>query len=260
MLLTRRGDKSNHVATIHMPQMLYLWPYITFFSLPLFVPLVLMPFVRLLHTSQLKSFCENNLIGSSRTSAPGIISGLLFVILGLAAVHYNTIVHPFTLADNRHYVFYIFRILRRHPAIKYLAVPLYYICAWMAIQTLGSGPAQPNVERKRGKPQVTRDEEVRQPCQISFILVWLATTALSVISAPLVEPRYFIIPWVIWRINVPNVSASLSERSSRTTSYDIRLLLETVWYLIVNAVTGYVFLHRGFAWPSEPGRVQRFLW
>jgi hypothetical protein len=25
-------------------------------------------------------------------------------------------------------------------------------------------------------------------------------------------------------------------------------------------VTGYVFLYKGFEWPQEPGKVQRFMW
>jgi len=38
------------------------------------------------------------------------------------------------------------------------------------------------------------------------------------------------------------------------------LVLETVWYIAINAVTGYLFLYRGFEWPQEPGKVQRFMW
>ncbi len=36
--------------------------------------------------------------------------------------------------------------------------------------------------------------------------------------------------------------------------------LEVVWYLLVNLVTCYAFLYRGFEWPQEPGNVQRFMW
>ncbi|EQL00149.1 glycosyltransferase family 59 protein [Ophiocordyceps sinensis CO18] len=35
------GDKSNHVATLHLAQMLYIWPLFAFFSLPLFLPYVI---------------------------------------------------------------------------------------------------------------------------------------------------------------------------------------------------------------------------
>jgi alpha-1,2-glucosyltransferase len=39
--LTEVGDKSNHVATLHLTQMLYLWPFIAFFSFPLFLPTII---------------------------------------------------------------------------------------------------------------------------------------------------------------------------------------------------------------------------
>jgi alpha-1,2-glucosyltransferase len=42
--------------------------------------------------------------------------------------------------------------------------------------------------------------------------------------------------------------------------HDKRLWLETVWFLAVNAGTGYVFLRWGFQWKQEPGKVQRFMW
>ena len=42
--------------------------------------------------------------------------------------------------------------------------------------------------------------------------------------------------------------------------HDHRLWLETIWFLAVNLTTGYIFLYWGFAWPQEPGKVQRFMW
>ncbi|KAF2117607.1 alpha-2-glucosyltransferase Alg10 [Lophiotrema nucula] len=257
------GDKSNHVATVHTPQMLYIWPYINFFSLPLTLSVVLGPIVRRLPKSQTRTLVESRLIGQYRVSAPSFITAVLFLTLGTTAVHFNTIVHPFTLADNRHYVFYVFRILQRHPAIKFLAVPVYYICAWAAIQTVGLGSRRTLEDGQRAddrKP--AKNEAMGQPCQSSFILIWLATTALSVISAPLVEPRYFIIPWIMWRLHVPSIATASHSRSGEAgkTLYDIRLILETVWLLAINIITGYTFLYREFTWLNEPMRVQRFLW
>ena len=49
-------------------------------------------------------------------------------------------------------------------------------------------------------------------------------------------------------------------RGALCEQYDHRLWLETVWFLLVDGVTGYVFLKRGFEWKQEPGRVQRFMW
>ena len=253
----------------------------------------------------------------------------------LVVIHYNTIVHPFTLADNRHYMFYIFRILLRHPSIKYLAVPIYYTCAWAILTALGGRPTGgqaseqepsskkrkvPGVEPfppsppldtspvKRAKskerspsslplpafgPRLTempqqdgitptppKKQKKRSPGhRASFILIWFLATALSIITTPLVEPRYLIVPWVIWRLHLASPRpkkdhAEADEKRPGGTGkklfktlkavlyerHDHRLWLETLWFLGINLATGYIFLYWGFEWPQEPGNVQRFMW
>ncbi|OCK78057.1 glycosyltransferase family 59 protein [Lepidopterella palustris CBS 459.81] len=280
------GDKSNHVATLHFPQMLYIWPYIMFFSFTLAVPLLLGPLVRMLLQGVVESSSEGHLGGSFNQKPPRIILSAVFIALGSAAVHYNTIVHPFTLADNRHYVFYVFRLLLRHPALKYMAVLVYIFCGWAAIQCFGfkpiNGPPDQTITSRRNRKGKSKALETRenhdQSCQVSFVIVWLATTALSVITAPLVEPRYFIIPWIMWRLHVPSIAASPSSSDATRDSpskspslwkkvtqalgqgYDLRLWLETAWFFMINFFTAYMFLYRGFVWPQEPGKVQRFMW
>ncbi|KAF2653361.1 glycosyltransferase family 59 protein [Lophiostoma macrostomum CBS 122681] len=254
------GDKSNHVATIHTPQMLYVWPYVAFFSLPLVLRVFLCPVAGRLPNGRMKSILTRYLTGSSEIPRPNISSAIVFMIASLAAIHTNTIIHPFTLADNRHYVFYVFRIIRLYPTVKYLAVPIYYICAWSAIQTLGS-----QVKNEATRASVSGDNVVVASFpkrHASFIIVWLGATTLSTVSAPLVEPRYLIIPWIFWRLHVPTITASSSPSSTSPieSAYDMRLVLETVWHRAIHAITGYMFLHRGFAWANEPGNIQRFLW
>ncbi|KAH4412410.1 alpha-1,2-glucosyltransferase [Parastagonospora nodorum] len=255
------GDKSAHTATIHLPQMLYIWPYIAFFSAPLVVGPMARPAVMLL-PKQFQALFERYHITPTTSKFPEILSVGLFILGAFLAVHFNTIIHPYTLADNRHYVFYVFRILRRHPAIRYLAVPAYYACAWLVTNAVGASPddEQP-LKQKRENGHPTNIKTGRTPCQISFFTIWLAATALSVVTAPLVEPRYFIIPWIIWRLHVPSASASLSSKERCIRSwYDLRLGLETLWLLVVDVAVTYIFLYRGFEWPSEPGKLQRFLW
>jgi alpha-1,2-glucosyltransferase len=47
---------------------------------------------------------------------------------------------------------------------------------------------------------------------------------------------------------------------------DVRLVLETMWFVGINVGTMYMFLWRGFYWRGEDGgvvdggRVQRFMW
>jgi alpha-1,2-glucosyltransferase len=258
--LTAVGDKSAHTATIHLPQMLYIWPYIAFFSAPLLVGPLLRPVLPIL-PKRLQAICEDY-VNASKYGLPTFLTSGLFITLGLIAVYFNTIIHPYTLADNRHYGFYVFKIFRLYPAIKYLAVPVYFVCAWLTIQSLASPSlVGQDVSKTKREDRPTNDKAERQPCQVSFITIWLATTALSTVTAPLVEPRYFIIPWLIWRLHVPCSLASLSrDRSKDKATYDMRLVLETFWLLATNAAVSYTFLYRTFIWPSEPANLQRFIW
>ncbi|KAL2384752.1 hypothetical protein RJZ90_001764 [Blastomyces dermatitidis] len=201
------GHKEFHTAGLHLPQMLYIWPYFIFFSWPIF----LIPFVTTILQHRTKKIL------------PSVKTAAIFLPLMLVAVHLNTIVHPFTLADNRHYVFYIFRILLRHPVIKYLATLIYFVCGWAVLATFGATSLRPSAAytaaattiptRPLQETQPTKTikpisdtagiEPMRNsPVRVSFVLIWLIATSLSLITAPLVEPRYFLIPWVIWRLHL----------------------------------------------------------
>lgn len=279
------GDRSNHVATLHLPQMLYIWPYITFFSWPLLYPYLLLPalsiFAKLPHLNTL----EGLLIFKRRSMLPKLSLVLAMIVMACLVVRLNTIVHPFTLADNRHYPFYVFRLLLRPWWMRHAVTPIYLLCGWASIQALGGGPVKAPSNQK---PITTRRIEMANHSAVkaigssarrlplpdsthsattSFVLVWVVTSALQLITAPLVEPRYFILPWIFWRLHLP-VQTSQDEdsqiRDRRLASLwervDPKLALETAWLLAINAATGYIFLEWGFAWPQEPGKVQRFMW
>ena len=270
-----KGDKENHVVSIHLAQMLYLWPSFTFFSLPLLYPYIL----NILPNTALPPALR---LSSINSRFPRVIVAVPVIAIMLAIAHYNTLVHPFTLADNRHYTFYVFRILLRHPAIKYLAVPIYFLCAWAAVAALG-GRNDHKQQPTRKKPSKQRRQDTAilpsSPAsdpRVSFVLIWLLATAASLVTTPLVEPRYFVVPWLMWRLHVaplrPDAPPALSSNRAGTekirgvlekivyNAHDHRLWLETVWFLAINVATGYIFLEWGFEWPQEPGLVQRFMW
>ncbi|GAB1213618.1 glucosyltransferase [Aspergillus terreus] len=315
------GHKEFHTAGLHLPQMLYIWPYFLFFSWPILATPVLN---LVLPQSLLPKWMDYGFTAKQK-GLPKLLTAIAVIPTMMAVVHFNTIVHPFTLADNRHYVFYAFRILRSHPAIKYIATIIYFLGAWAAISAFGfatttspprlvsvpqsapspAAPAQPQT-RKQARDAKFRQKENKsktankttQPpkpkpldeasfeklkeaisqrqrqqqgaLRVSFVLVWLAATALSLITAPLVEPRYFIIPWVMWRLHLPRQPVPQIYREKRPSdgkealhaaiATNFPLFLETLWFMLVNAVTGYVFLYKGFEWPQEPGKVQRFMW
>jgi alpha-1,2-glucosyltransferase len=63
----------------------------------------------------------------------------------------------------------------------------------------------------------------------------------TLLPTPLLEPRYFLVPYVLLRAQVGDVP-------------DFALALEGAWYVAINALTMYVFLYK------ERTGVGRFMW
>lgn len=82
--------------------------------------------------------------------------------------------------------------------------------------------------------------------EVVWMVLWAGATAAGVVTAGLVEMRYFVVAWVLWRCNV---------KGGRWGRW-----METAWFVGVNAVTTWAFVERGFEWVQEPGVVQRFMW
>ncbi|KAK3398401.1 DIE2/ALG10 family-domain-containing protein [Sordaria brevicollis] len=406
------GDKSNHIATIHLPQMLYIWPFFAFFSAPLLVSPVLSTITGLIPRAKnpassdstpgnegLSSFRSTQSSKSSATKANEVTTAassltanserngsallktleflishkvyypvyiLFTILLSAAIVKYNTIIHPFTLADNRHYMFYIFRYtILRSSSIRLVLVFAYTLSRWLVWKRLegdnppsrdfvnegrlknaenkmrwrdefsaspfASHPSDMYLARQRfvnrsineapenkstektnarnaKQDQGSQEEDFligsfttlslssSQPSpstsspRTSTVLLWLLTTTLSLITAPLVEPRYFILPWVFYRLLVPAMPVPCSlingsdgdngtaapaaqqqqevqkrqngDTRNRNGSEekgflwnlvrrtDLTLTLETVWFLAINVVTMYMFLFKPFNWKN----------
>ncbi|KAF2718244.1 glycosyltransferase family 59 protein [Polychaeton citri CBS 116435] len=289
------GDKSNHVATLHLPQMLYIWPYIVFFSWPLVYSSLLVPPLAIVTKFTTLASLESMLLFRRRHFLPRVRLLVAAISIVLLVINFNTVIHPFTLADNRHYTFYVFRLLIRPRWMRYLAAPVYVICGWACIQSLGAAPSDvPAAEAVAAATKASQDEAISDalvftkrnpkslplpdgegPATTIFAMIWLGCTTLQLVTAPLVEPRYFILPWIFWRMHIPirqrrplpatgdrSTPRSLLSRFKRRywDAYDHRLHLETMWLLAINAATGYIFLSWTFNWRQEPGQIQRFMW
>ncbi|KAL3896238.1 MAG: hypothetical protein SGCHY_004205 [Lobulomycetales sp.] len=138
-------------------------------------------------------------------------------------VHKYTIEHPFLLSDNRHYTFYIWRYaFRLVPWLRYAAVPVYSFCLHLLVGELHSVSALTT-------------------------LFYAACVAITLVPSPLLEFRYYVIPYYLYRLQLPEVN-------SRAWA------AEQLLFAAVNAFTFGMFLYRPFEWPSEPGVEQRFMW
>ena len=147
---------------------------------------------------------------------------LLLSGLALLLVWKFTLVHRYLLADNRHFPFYVWqRVFQRHAAVRFLLVPVYVLAGWNLLDCLRSR-------------------------SLFLGLACLACLLASCVPQQLLEFRYFIIPYLMFRLHMPLPSLP-------------RLLLELLLHALVNATTLYLFINNTFHWPNSSD-VQRFMW
>jgi len=156
------------------------------------------------------------------------------IVLCSAAISFSSFffclsyAHPYLLSDNRHYMFYVWKNFYRRfdPTFKYAMIPVYVTCG--ALMQCGWSSAQ-------SKSRLF---------QLSY---WLSV-CLCLMPTPLVEPRYFIFPTCMWMLHAaPTLCSSLR----RTT-------LTIILYVLINALTLFIFIHRPFRAPD--GSIGRFMW
>lgn len=146
----------------------------------------------------------------------------LVAVISLFLIWKFTYVHKYLLADNRHYTFYVWRkIFQRHELVKYVLVPVYIFAGWSFADTLKSK-------------------------SIFWILMYFVCLLAVTVPQKLLEFRYFILPFLIYRLNIPFPSV-------------YRQLVELAFYIVVNAVTFNLFLNKTFQWPNSD-EIQRFMW
>ncbi|KAK9239084.1 alpha-2-glucosyltransferase Alg10 [Lipomyces kononenkoae] len=207
------GDKSNHVPGTHIPQIFYFATFTCALSIP----------------SILSILSQTLTILFFRPLTFAIVTGIITI-----AIRATTIAHPFVLADNRHYIFYLWRrVLNATPWSRYLFAPGYAIAIYLVFARA-----------------VRKDK-------ILSSLVYFGACAAVLIPSPLIECRYFIVPYLLWRIRVATLKA---EDQGERGENIIAEYVEIAWYAIVNFVTIGLFLGYSFEWPSDPGVRQRFMW
>ncbi|KAI9352897.1 alpha-2-glucosyltransferase Alg10 [Obelidium mucronatum] len=205
------GDKSNHVAQLHVVQVFYFSGFSAFF---------LAPAIQL-----------HDKVGSLvRTLRTVLATPKGLIVLALVPVAFGwiisrfTIEHPFLLADNRHFTFYIWKyIFRSSPYLRYTLIPGYIAALWILWTHLSTAKSS------------------------LYSFLFFICLGLTLIPSPLMEFRYYIIPYLLLRI--------LAKPTTWTS-----LGLEFLLYSGINLITFWLFLERPFVWESEPGKLQRFMY
>ena len=162
-----------------------------------------------------------------------VVKWILALPWMVLSVHHYTWEHPFLLSDNRHFTFYIWRwIFRRHWAVRYAIVPLYAFFGAVLERT------------------------VKISCDVPLLFVagLAVCSILALVPSPLLEFRYFIVPFILLRL----LLGLLRARNLRATYTS--LFLETIFFSAINVFVLYTFAYKPFKWPNEPDALQRFMW
>ncbi|KAM3860388.1 dol-P-Glc:Glc(2)Man(9)GlcNAc(2)-PP-Dol alpha-1,2-glucosyltransferase-like [Diretmus argenteus] len=131
-------------------------------------------------------------------------------------------VHKYILADNHHFPFYVWkRLFQRHELVRFLLVPADVFTGWNFMDSIKSR-------------------------SLFWSLAFLVCLLAATVPQKLLEFRYFIVPYLMYRLHMPLPSLP-------------RLLVEFLLYTVVNAVTLYIFVNKTFHWPDSTA-TQRFMW
>lgn len=152
-------------------------------------------------------------------------------------------VHPFILADNRHYTFYLYRKWLLRSSLRRLClVPLY---TWGALgpwleQRACSEDTLKSKHKKNSDHDVTGFRSLTE--HIGSLLLFCCA-AVTLVSSPLMEPRYFVIG---------SLFLSMKRLSHRRTMMSARnLLLICCLLTCINLVLVYIFAERPFLRPVD---------
>jgi len=196
------GDRSAHMATVHLLQLCYFSAFFLGLTLPWAVH----------HLRDFPRFFRQHLLMI-----------LLAVAVLACVIHWGTMAHPYLLADNRHFTFYLWRkVIMRHWTSKFLLIPIYILGFYHMARSI-------------------------RKTDLIFKLVVPPCICLAVVPQLLLEFRYFVIPFLLLRSQI--------RPTSRLCLAGETLLLSTVHFITIG-----LFLYRTFEWPSEPGIEQRFMW
>lgn len=206
------GDKANHAPVRHLMQPLYFALYFTGALAPVFW-----------NGEAMKKTVRY--VWSEAQRSPALAGAALAAAVagGVWAVNHGTLVHPFLLADNRHYTFYLWRrVVNVRPWARFALLPLYLYSVGAVDARLAAG----------GHHALER-------------VLLAATTCIVLIPAHLIEFRYFTVPFYATLL-------SMEAPPPRQLAAVVTL------FAACNAASLYVFLARPFHWAD--GSIARFLW
>lgn len=178
------GDRVNHSSAVHTAMPLHMFAIYVMVLSPVILAEICTWFYIYVYdyldakVNVLNKFRQSKFHWGTLRVAMWDAVGLVCVTL---AIWKGSRSHPFLLADNRHYTFYVWQRILSKPQTRLALSPLYYICTTLAIWRLRAA---------RGGV---------------WVLGYLAAVVITLIPAPLLEPRYFTPAIVMALLHTPPV-------------------------------------------------------
>lgn len=196
------GDKTAHSPAVHIPQIFYFSLFASVFMWPYFLPKI----------------CD-----FIQAAIKWKFTVILLLLLFSVIVHYNTMVHPYLLADNRHYTFYVWhRLYGKYFSARYAMTFCYIFALYCIWSIIYSGQ------------------------DISLALAYIPCTLLVLVLQRMIEVRYFLIPFILLRTNVKDLSLK-------------QLVFEFVYFCVINYLTFDIFFTKNIYW-VEYTQPQKLIW
>lgn len=202
LFLISVGDKTAHEASLHLPQLFYFSIFVLVFGSSMWIPQLLK-----VHRIFRSWKCLLGIV---------ILAGLIALV-----VQYNTLIHPYMLADNRHYTFYIWnRFYARYELARFAIIPVYIFGLSVICSSIDGS--------------------------IGFKIFFIVSTILTLCLQSMIEVRYFLIPFLLLRLNRTKVTKKWS-------------FVELLINLALNYITFNIFFTREIRW-SNFEDAQRIIW
>lgn len=230
------GDRSAHLPVFHVAQIPYFLSFVTFIGAPVIFTM-----------ENARHFYR--LAGTTRGAILFLLSS---TSLYLALSDRFRYVHPYLIADNRHYVFYIWRRIwsnEAYPELRTWPIPLYIftmVSMWHSVEFV----PQPVVRPSWGSPRKNTAAiavSLRATQHVLAKLLFSLLIIVTIVPQQLLELRYFIVPYLLWRLH-------LKKPSTRWT-----IFFELAWALLINAATLYIFATRTIKY-SDTEPHSRIIW
>lgn len=198
------GDKNAHNVSLNIPQLFYFSIFCLVFGWSYFVGEVW----------NFLNFTKRHKI---------LISFLTF--LAFLIIYFNTVVHPYLLADNRHFVFYIWnRYYGKYWWFRYALIPVYIFALYVIVKKLW-------------------DKN-----DIIFFIMYTVGVTVLLISQSLLELRYFLVPYIVFRLKMKHSDSDV-----------FNVILQFVTNCVINMITFNIFFTKEIYW-DDMENSQRIIW